>query len=352
MTTQKTTETVEVPADACRLRSGVAQCTIDKLAKDDSGKLKPVPIKMLARTAGAIEHPFWFGGKVIHDMEGMTLHKDVIAVDYRHDEEIGYLDKFEASSKLGLTVEGALVPTSSSDDRATKVAERAAGGVPYEASIDFNGPMLVEYVEEGVSVDVNGQVFEGPGSVVREWVLRGVATCPYGADMDTSTQFKDDKPIVAMVTKLTAQSEPPVEQDDPTEPKDNPSSQDNSSMSEENTDQQVDNNVDESTSKESQEQSGPMGQQDESVSELKRFTDAFGKERGAGYLLEGTSFEDAQTKELSALREENAKLKQRLSGKDAVEEEGEGETEPAGFSSAGEKGLKKKGFASKLTIPG
>jgi hypothetical protein len=34
---------------------------------------------------------------------------------------------------------------------------------------------------------VNGYQFEGPGIIVREWPLRGVAICPYGADANTES---------------------------------------------------------------------------------------------------------------------------------------------------------------------
>lgn len=145
------------------------------------------PLTMTARSAKAIDH--WFWGRVVHDLGGM-FHKSKIPVDYCHEEEIGFLDKFGAS-KDGLVVSGAIVPTGVNSDPSDKIIARLKGGVPYEASINFAGDgTVIEVVSEGATVEVNGFTFLGPGLVFREWPLRGVAICPYGADMNTETSFK------------------------------------------------------------------------------------------------------------------------------------------------------------------
>jgi hypothetical protein len=149
-----------------------------------------IPIRMLARSGQPIEHPYW--GRVVHDMSGMKLHKGRIPIDYVHGEPIGYLDVFEASN-VGLVVAGRLVATEDPADPVHRIVARHHGGVPYEASINFGGDGIrYEFVDEGQSTQVNGFAFEGPGVVIREWPLRGVAVCPYGADMNTESQFRDD----------------------------------------------------------------------------------------------------------------------------------------------------------------
>jgi hypothetical protein len=61
-------------------------------------------------------------------------------------------------------------------------------GVPYEASIFFGGDGIkIEEVGEGKMQTVNGRQFDGPGVIIREWPLRGVAICPYGADQNTES---------------------------------------------------------------------------------------------------------------------------------------------------------------------
>jgi hypothetical protein len=118
----------------------------------------------------------------------MHLHKSRVPIDYVHDnkEIVGYLNKFDATSG-DLVTSGALVPFKDSD-RATEIVHKMRAGVPYEASINFGGDGIkLEDVPEGMVAQVNGYQFEGPGIIVREWPLRGVAICPYGADANTES---------------------------------------------------------------------------------------------------------------------------------------------------------------------
>jgi hypothetical protein len=76
------------------------------------------------------------------------------------------------------------------NDRASEVIHKAGAGVPYEASIFFDpNEYVLEEVSPGAKVQVNGYELEGPAAVVRQWTLRGVAICPYGADRNTSTEL-------------------------------------------------------------------------------------------------------------------------------------------------------------------
>lgn len=173
--------TKKVPAKALQFNLGTCEFAA---AEGDS---KNVPVKMVARTGDAINH--WWWGKCVHDFAGMQTHKPTLPIDYCHDpcEVLGYLDKFEKGNDL--VVSGSLVPFAEKD-RASEIIHKQKTGVPYEASISFYGGILrIEEVAAGVPVEVNGRKFEGPLTVFRQWDLRGVAICPYGADKMTSTQF-------------------------------------------------------------------------------------------------------------------------------------------------------------------
>lgn len=149
----------------------------------------PQPIAILARTPQPIDH--WYWGRIVHDMSGVKVQGQRIQLDWCHwgDENLGFLDKFAADAAKGLEVSGQIVPFKP-DDRAAEILHKGRAGVPYQASIDWSGPgALIEEVGEGVTVEVNGFQFSGPGYVVREWPLTSVAVCPYGADPNTSTQF-------------------------------------------------------------------------------------------------------------------------------------------------------------------
>jgi len=174
----------EVPKAACMFAGGVVEL-------GDNGKdAKSAPIRLKARSGDPIEH--WYWGKVVHDLAGMRTHKARLTVDYAHNdsEVLGYLNHFDISSG-DLVASGALTPWRE-DDRASEVMFKMRQGVPYEASIFFGGNgVKIEEVGEGVDLQVNGRKFSGPGIVIREWPLRGVAICPYGADQNTESRMFD-----------------------------------------------------------------------------------------------------------------------------------------------------------------
>jgi hypothetical protein len=169
-----------IPASACTLIVGEFELG------DNGEKAKTAPVRLVARSGKPIEH--WFWGRIVHDLAGMHLHKSRIPIDYVHDskEVVGYLNRFDIQSG-DLVTSGALVPYKDTD-RATEIIYKHGQGVPYEASINFGGDGIkIEEVPEGFVSQVNGFTFEGPGVIVREWPLRGVAICPYGADMHTES---------------------------------------------------------------------------------------------------------------------------------------------------------------------
>jgi len=172
---------------------------------DNGENAKTAPVKMKARSGQPIEH--WYWGRVVHDLAGMKLLKNRIPIDYVHndDEVIGFVNHFDASTG-DLILSGALVPFKDSD-RATEIIFKNMAGVPYESSIDFAGPgVKIQLLEDGQIADVNGYSFAGPGTIIREWTLRGVAICPHGADANTSSNVFNDK------NKLFAAEVVPAEQ--------------------------------------------------------------------------------------------------------------------------------------------
>lgn len=183
----------KIPANACTLVVGEFELG------DNGENAKTAPYRMVARSGKPIEHPYW--GRIVHDLEGMKTHKPRLTIDYVHDakEIVGYLNHFDITSG-DLIATGAIVPFKDSD-RATEILFKSRAGVPYEASINFGGDGIkIEEVPEGFVTQVNGYELEGPAVVVREWPLRGVAVCPYGADMNTeSMSFSDGKEYAAKV---------------------------------------------------------------------------------------------------------------------------------------------------------
>lgn len=187
----------KAPAKACTLSGGIFEFG------DNGENSKTHPVKMLARSSQVIEH--WFWGRTVHDFAGMKMAKSKIPMDYCHntDEILGYANHPEITED-GLHLSGALIPFKDSD-RATEVRFRSDNGVPYEASINFSGDGIkVEYVDENQVAMVNGQQLQGPLTIFREWPLRGVAVCPYGADGNTASSFTEGEEItIETIIKTT-----------------------------------------------------------------------------------------------------------------------------------------------------
>lgn len=185
-----------VDAAACRMEAGVVQFMNGDEATKSDGILHPV--SMVARSPNPVNH--WYWGKTVHDLSGVRFHKDTIVIDYCHDDTqvIGFLDKFNVGGSEGLQCTGAIVRQ---PGIAEKVVTNATNGVPYESSIYFDRDVLIlEWVEDGASVEVNGFTFEGPGVVIREWMLRAVSVCPHGYDMNTETRFSHQSNPTVNVT--------------------------------------------------------------------------------------------------------------------------------------------------------
>lgn len=312
------TTTKQVPASALQFSVGAFELA------SNGESAKSAPFRMVARSGKPIEH--WFWGNVVHDLDGMRLHKNRLPIDYAHDakEVIGYANHFESESG-DLVVSGALVPFKDSD-RATEIIHKQREGVPYEASINFGGDGIrLEEVRDGQSVQVNGYQFSGPGVVIREWPLRGIAICPYGADANTSTEFAAQNQFLVEITE----AEMPEEQEQLTAA-------------------HLENNQD-AQQQEAEAQAVDAAQPadldtvaevvaDEAAtveaaateltgrSEGQRFLEAFG-DQGGVWFAQGKTFSEATDLYVAALKSENESLKQRLSAR-----RGEGESEPVEFS--------------------
>ena len=190
-----------IPTSACRMASGEVE-----IGSNGEGA-KSAPVKIKARSGGAIDHPYW--GRIVHDFSGMRISKSKLPLDYNHEsgEILGYANHFDFSSG-DLIATGAITPWQGTD-RASEVIFKMREGVPYEASIFFGGDGIkLEKVPNGKAVEVNGMEFAGPGVVVREWPLRGIAICPYGADENTqSMAFAEGKTVSAVEWQEPKQKE-------------------------------------------------------------------------------------------------------------------------------------------------
>lgn len=291
----------EVPAGALCFAA-------DELAVSDANgpDAKSAPLRMKARSGQPIEH--WYWGKIAHDLSGMRMKAGRVAVDYNHDpkEVIGYLNHFDISSG-DLHCSGALVPYKE-NDRATEVAHKARNGVPYEASIFFGGgDTVVEEVPQGECAEVNGYKFDGPGVIFREWPLRGVALCPYGADMNTESALSETTCIVRVAGAALQENETEQEKE-----------LDMSKTAEAAAAAAVEAKPEEKGKELAAVETGAAAAAPVVEKPGKRFLEAFG-DKGGVWFAEGLSFEQAQERyvgdlkaERDALTKECAELKTKL----------------------------------------
>jgi hypothetical protein len=297
-------ELKEAPANACRFAAGPVKFA----AAGNNGN---VPIHILARSNEPIDH--WYWGRVVHDMAGMQLSKPTIPIDYEHCDPIGFANKF-AAAKDGLEVDGELVPTELEDDPCPLLIERSRRGVPYEASIYFGDEGIkLEFIAENQITEVNGQQMEGPLTVIREWTLRGVAVCPYGADMATASEFSSKEKFSLSYLEKDMKTAPNA-----TKLSDTPAADPAAAPA-------VTPAAGEAKPAEATPAVGgtptdaPAPAAAAATSELsadrkeaKRFKDRFG-DKGAAWFADGLSFEEAQQKHESELSARVAELEKKLS---------------------------------------
>lgn len=195
--------TEQVPVEACRF----AAADFKPGAADSAGT---VPFTALARTAKPVSHWYW-GERCLHDFSGMET-AEVLPVDYNHDdrEALGVINSRTVDA-AGLHLSGSLIPFAD-DDRASEVAFKAAKGMPYQASVYWDPfSTVVEEVPEGYSTECNGQTWQGPITVFRQWKLLGLAVCLYGVDAGTTldvTKLSGQKAAVTRFSKGAAMPDP------------------------------------------------------------------------------------------------------------------------------------------------
>lgn len=188
LTTTPERREVSVPSQAMRLVCG----SVSQLAFGEQ-QSQPSPISIVALSGAVIDH--WYWGPMILDPAGCTPRQDRIPIDWQHDYEdsIGYVDTVTPDAHE-LKVSGYIVPyPSDPEDIATKVLAKSAGGVPYQASVDYAGYLVgdieAEFVPIGTTTDVGGKTLSGPLTVFRKWPLNAVALCTHGYDAHTSAQL-------------------------------------------------------------------------------------------------------------------------------------------------------------------
>jgi len=124
-----------------------------------------------------------FGYPIVVDLAGMKIAGESTPILKDHDPAkiVGHTDTVDKSVKR-LKLTGIV---SGVGEAAQEVVALGANGFPWQASIGASIE-LMEFVDKGESVTVNGRAISGPVYVARESTLRETSFVPIGADAGTS----------------------------------------------------------------------------------------------------------------------------------------------------------------------
>jgi len=144
----------------------------------------PRAFTIMAYTGGKIEVN-GFDLPVVVDLKGLTSAKSVVAnLFHEKNKIVGHVTEKQNDGRT-LRLNGLI---SGAGDATAELIASHDNGFPWQASIEANNLKIVR-IPPGKSVEVNGQVFDGPVLVARKARLRGVAFVPQGADENTSVKI-------------------------------------------------------------------------------------------------------------------------------------------------------------------
>lgn len=127
------------------------------------------------------DHGYW--SRLVIDLASTTLSPPIPLLScHDPDDSVGVVTAATLQGG-GLAIEAKLF--ASIDDDAADIAAKADKGFPWQLSVGI-WPESIEEVQAGVSMQINGQTFQGPLTVFRNARIREVSVVPIGADSRTS----------------------------------------------------------------------------------------------------------------------------------------------------------------------
>lgn len=138
--------------------------------------------------SGKIIKGHWYWDNLAIDLEGISFKKPKFPIlrDHLTSMELGFTKKPQVSNEEGLVFTEKEVTFLENED-VDKFVENSKKGFPYQASISAR-PTVIERIEEGSSVEVNGLTLKGPGTVWRKSDFKECSICVFGYDEQTTAQ--------------------------------------------------------------------------------------------------------------------------------------------------------------------
>jgi len=197
--------TKKVPRGALRIVETGEGCHALTEYFGEGDKKKP-KLKMVAYSGGIIKG-HWYWDNLAIDLQGIKFGKGKFPIleDHMTSKKIAFSKDPILDGKLEINPDKTqFVDT----EESAEFQKLSAKGFPYQCSI-YARPTIVERIEEGASVKVNGFTLKGPGTVWRECNFKEASVCVFGWDEETkATAFsKEEVEIDIEETEILAQEE-------------------------------------------------------------------------------------------------------------------------------------------------
>jgi hypothetical protein len=180
---KKQSESIQIDPNALHIMDP-ADCTLE-FAKVKDGDART--FRMVGYSGKVIKGHWWWGNLAI-DLAGIKFSKSKYPIlrDHSTDREMAFSKKPQVSNEEGLVFTEKEV-TFLDTEEATTFLSNSKAGFPYQASISGR-PSVIEQVVDGESVEVNGHILKGPGTVWRKTEFKECSICVFGYDDQTTAQ--------------------------------------------------------------------------------------------------------------------------------------------------------------------
>ncbi len=178
----------KLPKGALRLVAEGCHANV-KMAEKDG---KEVPMLQMTVYSGQPIDRHWYWGKLAIDLQGIKFDKSKYPVLEGHctTQKIAFSRKPLINGTVTLDPATTMFVSTKASDEFQKLSKE---GFPYQASI-YAIPSVIERVEEGSSVEVNGYKLKGPAVVWRKCLYQEASICVFGWDKKTeATAFSKEE---------------------------------------------------------------------------------------------------------------------------------------------------------------
>lgn len=156
-------------------------------------------------SGGVITDHMWFS-RVAFDLATLSIQTPVpLLLNHCPDDTVGVVNVAEITSLVRIT--GTLF--TGIDEDADSIAAKADAGFPWQMSVGIF-PDSIEEIPAGQSVPLNGQMLDGPLTILRNARIREVSLCPVGADAGTSASVFTADPTKPKEANMTTENNDPT----------------------------------------------------------------------------------------------------------------------------------------------